>query len=143
MRQGECSERKDKIIAPLAFAMKHAPTGGYGHLQRRIEDLLDFWKSKGELYRKFARFMVDCMGNLDILSRVDLENVIEQDMELKRPSWVPPFDTIGTSSLINDLLFTDFAAAKHLGQRQSSNEGKTDYLINLKIPVLTSCRFTV
>jgi hypothetical protein len=142
MRQRECGERKDKIT-PLAFAMKHAPTGGYGHLQRRIEDLLDFWKSKGELYRKFTRFMVDCMGNLDILSRVDLENVVEQDMELKRPSWVPPFDTIGTSSLIDDLLFTDFAATKHLGQRQSSNEGKTDYLINLKIPVLTSCRFTV
>jgi hypothetical protein len=95
MRQRECSERKDKIIAPLAFAMKHAPTGGYGHLQRRIEDLLDYCKSKSELYRKFTRFMIDCMGNLDILSRVDLENVVEQDMELKRPSWVPPSILLG------------------------------------------------
>jgi len=50
MRQRECSDWKDKIMAPLAFAMKYAPTSGYGQLEGRIKDLLDYLKSTDELY---------------------------------------------------------------------------------------------
>jgi hypothetical protein len=142
MRQRECSDWKDKIMAPLAFAMKHAPTGCYGQLEGRIKDLLDYLKSTDELYRKFTRFMIDSMSNLDILSRTDGYNIVEQDNKLNLPSWVPSFNSAGKSSLIDDLLFTKFDAAKYLGPRRN-NVGKTKRSLSLGIFVLIVCRITV
>jgi hypothetical protein len=141
-RQRECSDSKDKIIAPLAFAMKYAPTGGYGQLEGCIKDLLDYLKSTDGLYRKFTRFMIDSMSNLDILSRVDRYNGVKYENELNLPSWVPYFNVAGTSSLIDDLLFTKFDAAKYLGPRRN-NEGKAKRSLNLGTFVLTACRITV
>jgi len=77
--------------------MKHALRVGYEHLQIRLEDLLNRSESIEELYKKFTRFMIDSMGNLDILSRVGLGNAVEQNKGFKQSSWVPSFDSIGTS----------------------------------------------
>ena len=129
MRQRECSDWKDKIMAPLAFAIRYAPVSGYGQFEDRINDLLNYSKSTSELYRKFTAFMIDSMSSLDILSRVDGRHCVEENM-FNLPSWVPHFNDAGISSLIDDLLFTKFDVAKYLGIR-SNNGGQTEQSLNL------------
>ena len=141
MRQRECSDWKDKIMAPLAFAIKYAPVSGYEQFEDRINDLLNYSKSTSELYRKFTTFMIDSMSNLDILSRVNGRHCIEEN-KFNLPSWVPHFNDAGISSLIDDLLFTKFDVAKYLGLR-SNNGGKTEQSLNLTRLSLTACRITV
>ena len=130
MRQRECCDWKDKIMAPLAFAIKYAPISGYEKFEDRINDLLNHSNSTSELYRKFTTFMIDSMGNLDILSRVDGRHWIEET-KLNLPSWVPHFNDAGISSLVDELLFTKFDVAKFLGLR-SNNGGKTEQSLNLR-----------
>jgi hypothetical protein len=63
------------------------------------------------------------MGNLDILSRAhrnDEDEDEDTDLEIQVPSWVPPFHTPGSSSLIDELLVSKYDAAKHLGRRSES-----------------------
>ena len=141
MRQRECSDWKDKIIAPLAFALRYAPVNGYEQFEDRINDLLNYSKSTSELYRKFTTFMISSMSNLDILSRVGGRHCVEEN-KLNLPSWVPHFNDAGISSLIDDLLFTKFDVAKYLGLR-SNNGGQTEQSLNLTRLLLTACRITV
>ena len=141
MRQRECSDGKDKIMAPLGFAIKYAPVSGYEQVEDRINDLLNYSQPTSELYRKFTRFMIDSMSNLDILSRVDGRHSFEEN-DFNLPSWVPHFSDAGISSLVDDLLFTRFDAAKYLGPR-SNNGGKTEQSLNLIGLLLTACRITV
>jgi len=141
MRQRECSDWKDKIMAPLAFAINYAPASGCKQFEDRIKDLLNYSKSTSELYRKFTTFMIDSMSNLDILSRIDGRHCVEEN-KFNLPSWVPHFNDAGTSSLIDDLLFTKFDVAKYLGLR-SNNGGKTEQSLDLTRLLLTACRITV
>jgi hypothetical protein len=123
-RQRECSDAKDKIIAPLAFAMhgKFVPDKvDFLRLEKDIQSLRDCSLSTQELYCKFTRFMINSMANLDILSRAHRtsndQDDQDTDKETSLPSWVPPFHTAGSSSLIDELLFTKYDAAKHMGTR--------------------------
>ncbi|KAH6665433.1 heterokaryon incompatibility protein-domain-containing protein [Halenospora varia] len=120
-RQRECSKLKDKIIAPLAFAIheQYVPdTADFHCLETDIQNILDYSQSTEELYCRFTHFMISSMANLDILSRAHRnDDGQDRDLELSLPSWVPPFHTAGSTSLIDDLLFTQYDAAKHLGRR--------------------------
>ncbi|ROV88037.1 hypothetical protein VPNG_10355 [Cytospora leucostoma] len=118
-RQRNCCKLEDKVLAPLAFALhdQFAPeTPDYLPLKTEARSLIDCRISVIELYRKFTHFMIDSMANLDILSRAH-RDVPHDDAtkELNLPSWVPPFQKPGTTSLIDDLLFTQYNAADHLG----------------------------
>jgi hypothetical protein len=116
-------------MAPLAFAMQFAPTDGYNQLEGGIKDILDYRISAKELYGKFTRFMIDSMNNLDILSRDGRYDGVEKDDDLSLPSWIPPFHVAGISSFIDDILFTRFDAAKHLGARRR-HEGRREVPYN-------------
>ncbi|CZR66870.1 uncharacterized protein PAC_16771 [Phialocephala subalpina] len=117
-RQRECSKPKDKIIAPLAFAIheRYVPdTVDFHYLETGIQSILDYPQSTEELYCKFTHFMISSMANLDILSRAHRnDDGQDRDIDLSLPSWVPPFHTAGSTSLIDELLFTQYDAAKHL-----------------------------
>jgi hypothetical protein len=65
--------------------------------------------------------MIDSMANLDVLSRAH-RDVLRNDAteELNLPSWVSPFQEAGTTSLIDDLLFTQYNAAIHLGPHRKT-----------------------
>jgi hypothetical protein len=117
-RQRECSEASDRIMAPLAFAMHKSsiPDTDFSHLEMDIQTILGCSQPTPELYCRFTHFMINAMGNLDILSRAHRnEDRQESDLDLGLPTWVPPFHTPGSTSLIDELLFTQYDAAKHLG----------------------------
>jgi hypothetical protein len=123
-RQRECSKAKDRIIAPLAFALheKFLPDReGFRGVEIEIQRIISGCQSISteELYCKFTHFMISKMGNLDILSRAHGDQ--DTDLELDLPSWVPPFHTAGSTSLIDELLVTQYDAAKHLGKRSEGN----------------------
>jgi len=118
-RQRNCSKLEDKILAPLAFALheKFAPeTPDFFPVKREAHSIIDCRLPVPELYLKFTRFMIDSMANLDVLSRAH-RDVLRKNAakEPNLPSWVPPFHEVGTTSLIDDLLFTKYNAAIHLG----------------------------
>jgi hypothetical protein len=115
---------EDKVIAPLAFALHDAFVPGtpdFHLLANEARKLLNYTSSVTELYLKFTRFMTNSMANLDILSRVDraiLPNNMMPSHVLDLPSWVPSFNEAGTTSLIDDILFTKYNAAGYLGPYQ-------------------------
>lgn len=118
-RQRNCSKLEDTILAPLAFALhkEFVPkTPGFVPLASEAHRMVNCRFSVMELYPKFTQFMIDSMANLDVLSRAH-RDVLRNDTteELNLPSWVPPFQQAGTTSLIDDLLFTQYNAAIHLG----------------------------
>ena len=65
-----------------------------------------------ELYIKFTRFLINSMKNLDILSRAYKDDRTPDEIDIKLPSWVPPFHRMGTTSLIDD---NRYDAAGHMG----------------------------
>jgi len=118
-RQRNCSKLEDKVLAPLAFALheKFVPESlDFPPFEREARRLIDCRFPVTELYPKFTRFMIESMANLDILSRA-CRDTLPRDAtdELNLPSWVPPFEKAGTTSLIDDLLFTRYNAAIYLG----------------------------
>ncbi|KAK7418335.1 hypothetical protein QQZ08_011278 [Neonectria magnoliae] len=127
-RQRDCSKLEDKILAPLAFALLEdfAPkTSDYFLLQKEASRIADCQIPVPELYRKFTRFMIESMSNLDILSRAHRHVVRGNRTEkLNLPSWVPPFQEAGTTSLIDDILFTKFNASIHLGPYRKVESSK-------------------
>ena len=123
-RQRNCSKLEDKVLAPLAFALheEFAPnTPDFLPLKREARRIIDCRFPVPELYLKFTRFMIDSMANLDVLSRAH-RDVLRNDAteELNLPSWVSPFQEAGTTSLIDDLLFTQYNAAIHLGPHRKT-----------------------
>jgi hypothetical protein len=123
-RQRECSKAKDRIIAPLAFAMheKFVPELDNFRLLEAGMSILGYSLSMKELYCRFTHFMINSMASLDILSRAHRnDDGQDKDSELSLPSWVPPFHIAGSNSLIDELLFTQYDAARHLNRRR---EGK-------------------
>ncbi|KAL8367102.1 hypothetical protein RB595_000422 [Gaeumannomyces hyphopodioides] len=117
-RSRNSQKPEDKIRAPLAFALceKFFPkTPESLPLERHACRLLDCRTSWMELYPRFTLFMIDSMANLDILSRAHRDVECDDATKmLSLPSWVPPFHVTGTTSLIDDLLFTQYNAASHL-----------------------------
>jgi hypothetical protein len=126
-RQRECSEAKDRIIAPLAFAMHKTflpEVENFTALEIEIQRILSSCQSIStkELYCRFTHFMISEMGNLDILSRThrndeDEDENEDTDLGIQLPFWVPPFHRAGSTSLIDELLVTKYDAAKYLGRR--------------------------
>lgn len=124
-RQRECSEAKDRIIAPLAFAMHKTflpELESFTALEIDIQRILSSCQSIStqELYCRFTHFMIREMGNLDILSRTHRNDEVEDedtDLGIQLPSWVPPFHRAGSTSLIDESLVTKYDAAKYLGRR--------------------------
>jgi hypothetical protein len=118
-RQRNCSQLEDKILAPLTFALheKFAPESPeFLSVKREARGILDCRLPVSDLYLKFTRFMIDSMDNLDVLSRAHRDILHHDPMkEPNLPSWVPPFHEVGTTSLLDDLLFTRYDAAIHLG----------------------------
>lgn len=118
-RPRNCQMLGDKVRAPLAFALseKFTPkTQEFPLLERHARQMLDCRIPWMELYPKFTQFIIGSMSNLDILSRAHRDVECDDATEmLNLPSWVPPFQAAGTTSLIDDLLFTNFNAASHLG----------------------------
>lgn len=118
-RHRNCSNLEDKVLAPLAFALYERFTPqdpDFFYIGTQARDLLDHRVPVAELYPKFTLFMIESMESLDILSRSQSDNGhIGSVQEPKLPSWVPPFQKAGTSSLIDDLLFTRYEAARYLG----------------------------
>ncbi|KLU92871.1 hypothetical protein MAPG_11833 [Magnaporthiopsis poae ATCC 64411] len=118
-RPRNCQKPEDKVRAPLAFALnkKFTPTMPEFHLlERHARQMLDCRIPWMELYPMFTQFIIDSMANLDILSRAHRDVECDDATEmLSLPSWVPPFQAAGTTSLIDDLLFTKFNAASYLG----------------------------
>jgi hypothetical protein len=56
-----------------------------------------------ELYLKFTCFIIESMANLDILSRAHRDTPLNNaTKELNLPSWVPPLEKAGTTSLIDE-----------------------------------------
>jgi hypothetical protein len=83
---------------------------------------LEYSLSIKELYCRFTHFMINSMASLDILPRAHRNDEGQDtDLELSLPSWVPPFHIAGSNSLIDELLFTQYDAARHLDRRR---EGK-------------------
>ena len=119
MRQRECSQKKDKILAPLAFAINFA-TANERTLRQDIDVILDYQFSTEELYCRSTKFMINSMNNLDILSRTDRQNDAPDRLSFKLPSWVSSFHTPGVSSFIDGILWNKFDAAKHLGNHKST-----------------------
>ncbi|KAF2624675.1 hypothetical protein BU25DRAFT_131950 [Macroventuria anomochaeta] len=60
MRQRECNQRKDKILAPLAFAMKIATTNERA-LRQDIDAILDYRLNTEEHYYRFTKLMIKSM----------------------------------------------------------------------------------
>lgn len=117
-RQRECSKSGDHILAPLAFALheKFAPTDAESvSILENARKLLDHRSSTVDLYIGFTRFLIASMKNLDILSRVDVTASQTRICRTKVPSWVPPFNAEGVTSLIDDVLFRQYDAASFLG----------------------------
>ncbi|KAJ4285977.1 hypothetical protein N0V90_013543 [Kalmusia sp. IMI 367209] len=118
-RQRNCTQLKDKILAPLAFALNERftlETPDFVALKREAHGILDCRLPVSELYLKFTRFLIDSMSNLDILSRAHRENLHEDPTKaLNLPSWVPPFHEVGTTSLVDDLFFSQYKTATYLG----------------------------
>ena len=119
VRQRNCCDLKDKVLAPLAFALhdKFVPrTPEFLSAEKQARYLIDFRIPVTDLYLRFTRFMIKSTANLDILSRahrdVPRDDAIE---ELNLPSWVPPFHNAGTTSLIDNLLYTRYNAASFSG----------------------------
>ena len=132
-KQRECSKANDRIIAPLEFALhekflqdRERFRGVEIEIQRIISGCQSI--STQELYCRFTHFMISKMGNLDILSRAHGEQ--DTNLELDLPSWVPPFHTAGSTSLIDELLVTQYDAAKHLGKRSEGNPLTDSYSQN-------------
>jgi hypothetical protein len=124
-RQRECTNPKDRIIAPLAFAMQKtflSEVENFTALEIEIQRILSSCQSIStqELYCRFTHFMISSMGNLDILSRTHRNDEYKDedtDLGIQLPSWVPPFHRAGSTSLIDELLVTKYDAAKYLGRR--------------------------
>lgn len=118
-RQRSCTKLEDKVLAPLAFALHDTFVPGtpdFHLLANEARKLLNYDFSVFELYVKFTRFMTTSMANLDILSRVNPAILPNKSAHvLNLPSWVPSFNEAGTTSLIDDILFTQYNAAVHLG----------------------------
>ncbi|KAH7459133.1 hypothetical protein FOMA001_g20262 [Fusarium oxysporum f. sp. matthiolae] len=118
-RHRNCSKLEDKILAPLAFALHEQftpDTSDYIPLRRNVRRIIDCQIPVTELYLKFTRFMIDSMANLDILSRAHRDFPLnDATEELDLPSWVPRFHEAGRTSLIDDILFSQYNAAAHLG----------------------------
>ncbi|KAH7406328.1 heterokaryon incompatibility protein-domain-containing protein [Phaeosphaeria sp. MPI-PUGE-AT-0046c] len=118
-RQRNCSQMQDKILAPLTFALHEAfapESSEFLSLKREACGILDCRLPVSDLYLKFTRFMIDSMVSLDILSRAHRDTLYSgSTREPKLPSWVPPFHEVGTTSLLDDLLFTQYNAAAYLG----------------------------
>ncbi|KAE8360898.1 hypothetical protein BDV27DRAFT_161219 [Aspergillus caelatus] len=131
-RQRSCSKLEDKVLAPLAFALREnfAPNNpDFLSLATEARRIIGYRFPITELYSKFTRFMLHSMGNLDILSRTH-RDVIPTDTteELKLPSWVPQFHQAGMTSLIDDLFFTQYNAAEHLGPYSEFEHGSSKML---------------
>ncbi|KAI0905867.1 hypothetical protein F4823DRAFT_566350 [Ustulina deusta] len=119
-RARNCSKLEDKVLAPLSSALHDiftSQTPDYFPVKRAASSLLNCQLSATDLYTRFARFLTNSMKNLDILSRAHRQDSqTEPHQRIDLPSWVPPFQDPGSSSLIDELLFTRFGAAIHLGQ---------------------------
>ncbi|KAL4781289.1 heterokaryon incompatibility protein-domain-containing protein [Aspergillus varians] len=130
-RQRNCTQPGDKVLAPLAMALHDdfiPKTTDFSTIVSEAQTVLDCRLPASELHTKFTRFIVDGMSSLDILSRVqgdDSQNSTARELGL--PSWVPQYQQAGTTSLIDDLLFTQYNAAKHLGPycRAENDQGDT------------------
>lgn len=123
-RQRLCSKLEDKIIAPLAFALYRDFVPGteeaFQPIAHYARSLLDIRTSTAELYQSFTVFLLKSMGNLDVLSRCQMEMPsLHSDPDAERihhlPSWVPRYNTAGSASLIDSLLLYRFDAARYLG----------------------------
>lgn len=118
-RHRNCSNLEVKVLAPLAFALyeRFMPhDSNFSHIETKARDLLDHGVPVAKLFLKFKLFMIESMESLDILSRLQSDNgQIESVQGPKLPSWVPSFQKVGTSSLIDDLLLTQYEAARYLG----------------------------
>ncbi|KAJ6032508.1 hypothetical protein N7540_003240 [Penicillium herquei] len=127
-RQRDCCKPEDKILAPLAFALHKSFTPHdqyFSSIEHKARVLLDHGIPMAKLYLEFTRFMIESMGSLDILSRLQSDHgPMELAEEPKLPSWVPPFQNAGTSSLIDDLLFTKYDAAGFLGPYTGFEQGR-------------------
>ena len=81
--------------------------------------ILEYSLSTKELYCRFTHFMIYSMVSLGILSRAHRnDDGQDTDLELSLSSWVPPFHIAGSNSLIDELLFTQYDAARHLDRRR-------------------------
>lgn len=99
VRQRNCHNPKDKVLAPISFAL------GFGQESFELRELkceargmLDDHFPVADLYTKFTRFLIKSMKNLDILSRAHRDDANDEMIEgVRLPSWVPPFHLTGTT----------------------------------------------
>ena len=118
-QQRNSSRPEDKVLAPLAFTLheKVVPNSPYFPMvANEAREIVDCRLSVTELYLRFTRFMIRSMANLDILSRANWDFMRNgESKQVQLPFWVLPFQDVGTTSLVDDLLFTQYHTAKHLG----------------------------
>ena len=118
-RQRNCSRPEDKGLAPLAFTLheKFVPKSSYFPMvANKAREIVNCRLSVTELYLRFTRFMIRSMANLDILSRTNWDFMRNgESKQVQLPSWELPFQDVETTSLVDDLLFTQYHAANHLG----------------------------
>lgn len=122
-RSRQCTKLRDKILAPLTFALNGMFTpkeiDSFHTLAEVAQTMLDCKISAAVLYRRFTSFMIRAMGNLDILSRCSYIGESQQDGQTDSeistlPSWVPRFNEPPALSLIDSLLRTKVDAAGFL-----------------------------
>ena len=122
--RSRCStEAKDKIIAPLTFAMhsNFIPDSAIEKFGIGINKIFDLDQSTISTYCNFTAFMIDSMRSLDILSRIDRHCLSKSNEDVKTPSWVPNFNFVGTTSLIDNLLMYKYDASNSAAHYQISN----------------------
>ena len=99
-RQRECSNPKDRIIAPLAFAMHKTflpEVENFTALEIGIQRTLSSCQSIStqELYCRFTHFMISEMGDLDILSRTHRNEDEDTDLGYNYPPGFRLFIELG------------------------------------------------